>query len=124
MKRLFTRPLCRAGYVLFVVLAACRLAAEPPVRAGFAEDSRIPSGWQAASPRDEIRPQFSFDPQGGPNGEGSLIIVADQREGLSGWWQKSFPIVGGQHYRFHAQRKVQRREGTAPQRPCADCLAG
>ena len=67
----------------------------------------IPPRLAARFTREEIRPNFSFDPKGGPNVDGSLIITADEREGQSGWWQKSFPIVGGQHYRFHAQRRVQ-----------------
>jgi predicted amidohydrolase len=53
-----------------------------------------------------LRPTFSFDPRGGPHGDGSWNIAADEREGLHGWWQKTFPVTGGKHYRFHAVRKV------------------
>ena len=66
-----------------------------------------PDGWTVASPRDEIRPEFAFEPKGGPDGHGSLVIKADGREGLDGGWIKSFPVQGGQCYRFHALRKVQ-----------------
>ena len=59
-------------------------------------------GWTTAAPRDEIRPQFAFDPQGGPDGTGCFIIRADQREGLDGCWRKSFPVQGGKHYRFES----------------------
>ena len=58
------------------------------------------SDWTNASPRDEIRPAFSFKKDGGPNHHGSLIIRADGREGLDGHWMKTFPIKGGQYYRF------------------------
>src|SRR5215831_12425724 len=62
--------------------------------------------WKPASPREEIKPSFSFNPHGGPKQNGSWIITADERAGLHGWWQKTFPVTGGKHYRFHALRKV------------------
>jgi predicted amidohydrolase len=64
-------------------------------------------GWQTAAPRDEIRPQFAHQPKGGRDGQPSLIITADAREGLHGYWRKTFPITGGQHYRFAAQRRIE-----------------
>lgn len=57
-------------------------------------------GWTCESPRDEIRPQFSS------GGENTLIITHDQREGLDGWFQKSFEVKGGSFYRFEAWRKT------------------
>ena len=107
MNRPFKGQLYLVGFVLFITLAACRLAAEPPKRVRSSDDGQFPLGWQPASPREEIRPRFSFDPKGGPKGDGNLVITADEREGLHGWWLKSFPIVGGRHYHFHAWRKVQ-----------------
>ena len=68
--------------------------------------NRRPRRLGADRPADEIRPLFSFDPKGGPNGNGALVIAADDRDGLHGWWQKTFPVTGGKHYRFHAVRKV------------------
>jgi predicted amidohydrolase len=57
-------------------------------------------GWSLESPRDEIRPQFS-------TGEhSSLVITHDQREGLDGWFQKSFEIQGGSWQRFAVKRKI------------------
>ena len=59
--------------------------------------------WKSMSPRDEIRPHFSDE------GEGTalrLIIEADVREGLHGWWTRSLPVEGGRHYRFHVLRKT------------------
>jgi predicted amidohydrolase len=77
-----------------------------PSRTTASPKSSPPAGWQFAAPRDEIRPAFSFDDKGGPKGNGALVIAADGRDGLQGWWQKSFPLTGGKHYRFHAVRKV------------------
>jgi predicted amidohydrolase len=66
----------------------------------------LPEGWETAAPRDEIRPAFSFDPKGGPNHHGSFVITHDSREGLDGWFQKSFPVTGGEFYRFQSVRKT------------------
>jgi predicted amidohydrolase len=60
------------------------------------------AGWEKASPRDEIRPQFDFDPAGGPQGRPALVIRADAREGLDGCWKRSFPVTPGRHFRFSA----------------------
>jgi predicted amidohydrolase len=68
---------------------------------------KIPAGWQTAAPREEIRPQFSFNPKGGLDGKGSFIIQADAREGLDGYWTKTFLVTGGQYYRFNAFRNVE-----------------
>ncbi len=77
----------------------------PPSTAPAAKTA-LPPGWEMASPREEIRPAFSFDPTGGPKADGSFIITADEREGLHGWFQKAFPVTGGKHYRFSAVRKA------------------
>lgn len=60
--------------------------------------------WEAASPRDEIRPRFSRSDTG-RGGNGSLIIESDGRPGLDGHWRKSFEVSGGRFYRFAAYRK-------------------
>lgn len=65
-----------------------------------------PEGWTVSSPRDEIRPEFAFDPTDGANQKGAFVITADGREGLDGSWVKTFPIVGGHYYNFHALRKL------------------
>jgi predicted amidohydrolase len=95
----------RTGAVLVIagVLLPGGSASAPPgggqrtSSAGGASD-----GWTAAAPRDEIRPDFSYDAKGGPNGGSCLIIKADGRDGLAGFWKKSFPVAGGKHYRFTA----------------------
>lgn len=57
-------------------------------------------GWTCESPREEIRPQFSSGT------DDTLIITHDQRDGLDGWFQKSFEVKGGAFYRFEARRKT------------------
>src|SRR5262245_15895448 len=64
--------------------------------------------WAAVAPRDEIRPQFQRTEAGGKSGHGALVIRADDREGLHGWWQKTFPVTSGQHYRFSAWRHIEK----------------
>jgi len=66
----------------------------------------LPAGWTTQSPREEIRPVFSFQPDGGPNQSGSLMISHDDRAGLDGWFEKTFPVQGGEFYRFQTLRKV------------------
>lgn len=72
----------------------------PP--SAWAANSDAPDGWEAISPRDEIRPEFRYVPAGGPSGKGSFVIQADDREGLFGWWQTTLPVKGGQEYEFTA----------------------
>src|SRR5437763_12838040 len=87
---------------LLVVGAGDRPAAKP----GSQKSQAAPDGWTTAAPRDEIRPNFSYDPAGGRDDKGSLRIAADKREGLDGFWTRTYPITGGRFYRFHAARKV------------------
>ena len=48
------------------------------------------NGWQARAARDELRPEFSFDASGGPDGNGLLVIETNSQSGLDGCWAKSF----------------------------------
>src|SRR5262245_51967828 len=63
--------------------------------------------WATAAPREEIRPEFQRTETGGKSGHGALTICADEREGLHGWWQKTFSVTAGQHYRFSAWRRTE-----------------
>lgn len=79
---------------------------------------QAPEGWTTSSPREEISPEFSWLPGGGPDGNGAFAIRADDREGLAGFWQTTIKVKGGQHYRFSTQRRAKkvdliRRAGTA-----------
>ena len=69
-----------------------------------AADSANP--WSPAAPRDEIRPEFRFQPEGGRDGHGSWTLAADAREGLQGWWSRHLPVSGGRYYRFQAFYKA------------------
>jgi predicted amidohydrolase len=70
------------------------------------ENGPAPEGWVTQSPRDEVRPHFAYDPEGGPQGTGAFVIKADEREGLIGSWEKTLPIEGGRYYRFSCSRKA------------------
>lgn len=80
-------------------------------------DENAPDGWTTESPRDEIQPQFVWEPAGVAS-RGSLIIRADDREGLMGFWTKTMSVQGGRPYRFSVDRKtagveLPRRTGVA-----------
>ncbi len=98
MRNISCLPRCTA---LFVLLAGFVRATSAPESAASA-----PDGWKAAAPRAEIRPGFSFAPTGGPDGKGSLLIVADSNPGRHGYWTKTFSLQGGQYYQFRTLRKV------------------
>ena len=63
--------------------------------------------WHPAAPRDEIRPIFAIEPTAGRSATESLTIRTDARPGQIGWYTRTFPITGGQWYRFQAWRKFQ-----------------
>ncbi|MDG1898139.1 MAG: hypothetical protein P8J37_24820, partial [Fuerstiella sp.] len=56
--------------------------------------------WVAEAPRDEIRPVFQQHDDTG------LVITADDREGLNGWWTTTLPVEGRQHVRFSVRRQT------------------
>jgi predicted amidohydrolase len=76
--------------------------------------NQLPNGWQTVAPRDEIRPEFSFEPRGGPMKAGSMVVTHDHRDGLDGWFQKTFAVSGGDYYHFQAVRKT--RKVSVPRR--------
>src|SRR5579885_578365 len=92
--------------VLFLLAAAGWLAWAAPGAERKATDP-APDGWTTAAPRDEIRPEFAYERGGGPDGHGAFVISHDRREGLDGYWTKTFPVKGGQHYRFRVLYKAQ-----------------
>lgn len=66
-----------------------------------------PQGWQTGSPREEITPAFRYDAKAGRSGNGAFVIESDAREGLDGYWKKSFPVKGGIYYEFDAWRRLE-----------------
>jgi predicted amidohydrolase len=91
------------GLACLLPFAGGPSAADPKVRPSLAP---APPGWEPAAPRAELRPDVAYDPAGGPKGTGAFVLLAGDRDGLHGWWQKTFPVTGGKHYRFHALRKA------------------
>ena len=65
-----------------------------------------PPGWTTAAARDEIKPAFSYDANGGRTHNGALLIRTDRRDGLDGHWEKTFPVEGGKWFRFSTLRRV------------------
>jgi len=88
------------GILFFIVL----LLSPQESHAG---DSKLHDGWQALTPREELRPAISWDAAAGPNQRGAFRIQADEREGLMGHIQKSLPVEGGKTYEFSALRKTE-----------------
>jgi predicted amidohydrolase len=82
--------------VFFLLVALTHAANQPP------------DGWQSTAPREEIRPRFAYEPHGGPDRKGAFVIRVDAREGLAGWWSKTFAVQGGQSYRFSAMRRCEK----------------
>ena len=72
----------------------------------FANRERDQPTWEQKSPRDEIKPVFTYLPEGGPDKSGSWRIESDERKGLFGWWETTLPIEGGKTYQFSALQKV------------------
>jgi predicted amidohydrolase len=68
----------------------------------------IDGSWQNASPREEIRPTFTYEARGGRNDGPQLVIETDDSPGMSGQWSRTVPVKGGNHYRFAAWRKSAR----------------
>ncbi len=99
-----THPFRITALALVAMVAVAHAASA----SSAASDSAVPVGWQTGAPREEIRPQFYFDPRGGRDHGGAFVIRSDGREGLAGWWTKTFPVQGGHWYRFQAFRRAQR----------------
>jgi len=88
--------------LLVTWMAWCVTADEHPPAAAAANWF---AGWNAQSPREEIEPDFVYDPRGGRDGSPGWVIECDQREGLHGYWSKAYSVTGGKHYRFQVFRK-------------------
>lgn len=88
----------RSNFILVPFLFVSSSPAEEPISA--------PDGWRTAAPRDELRPRFAYAAKGGRDGKGAFVIAHDRRAGLDGYWTRTFPIQGGQFYRFHTVRNV------------------
>src|SRR5687768_7922715 len=65
------------------------------------------AGWRHWSPRDEIKPQFAFDPKGGREGRGALKITARAASDFGAWRSTLGNLRAGQAYRFNAWYRTQ-----------------
>ncbi len=99
----FTMNTIRSLFVLVLVLPTTLSALGPTLSASDA----APAGWSTFAPREEIRPEFLYDADGGADGNGSFIIRADGRQGLMGWWTKTVEVQGGASYLFRALRRCE-----------------
>jgi predicted amidohydrolase len=88
---------CAVTFSLFVLAAA-------PI---YGDDSAKVEGWTSAAPRDELRPAFRYQDEGGRDSKGVLVIQTDDREALDGYWMKDFKVQGGEHYQFQAYRRLE-----------------
>ncbi len=95
----------RLNWQLGLCLLACALAAWGG-RGLLADTPLAPGGWTVEAPRDEIRPGFAFEPAGGVDGKGCLVLRGDRGEGQAGCWRKSLPVTGGKHYHFTAHYQM------------------
>ena len=78
----------------------------------IAASDQEPEGWTTASPRDELRPDFAYLPDGGYEGKSRFVIEHDEREGLDGRWTKTLPVKGGEYYQFQAFRRTKNVQST------------
>jgi predicted amidohydrolase len=60
------------------------------------------AAWKHWSPREEIAPAFSFDPNGGRDGRGALKIAARASSDFGAWRTMLGQLRAGQIYRFNA----------------------
>lgn len=90
--------------VLVSVIVTLIAADDRPATKSF------PAGWTPVAQREEIRPTFSFDATGGPKANGTFVISTADSIGQHGWFQKSFPVLGGKFYRFRAHRRAEHVE--------------
>lgn len=63
----------------------------------------LPDGWMSKSPREELRPAFSFRVH---EGKPILQITHDDRPGLDGWFERTFSVEGEKYYRFSVDRRT------------------
>jgi len=94
-----------------VIALAIVLAHSGVSTAGEHTTVKSPEGWTVESPRDEICPQTTYEPSGGPNGAGCFVMRAKSplkkvQSGNIGQWTRTVKVSGGQHYSFRALRKA------------------
>ena len=87
---------CRFSFILVIAILVVANLQHQVAETKPAAD-KLPEGWTTEAPRDEIRPEFAYDPK-----DSAFVIKSDKREGLAGFWKKSFAVTGGKSFRFFA----------------------
>jgi predicted amidohydrolase len=91
---------------LLVSLCLASSLGNPAFASSISELTNSLSGWRTYAPREEIRPTFAFEPQGGRDSSACFLIQTDAREGQDGSWTKIFTVTGGNYYHFSAVYKA------------------
>src|SRR5262249_27981178 len=91
---------------LLVLVGVLLSSGETPSQKSSRSGADAPAGWHTTAPRDEIRPSFAYERNGGPDGAPCLVIKADARQGQDGSWARGFQGTGGKYYRFSALYKA------------------
>lgn len=91
-------------------LAACLLVFTAALLPAATHEVQSPDGWHTGAPREEISPGFEYRPHGGRNERGVMVITADSREGLDGYWERRFQVEGGKFYQFLGYRRLQKAQ--------------
>jgi predicted amidohydrolase len=91
----------------FIFNGVLLAAAASPLLFGANPAGAQAEGWQAVAPRHEIQPLMRYEAGNGREGEATLVIESDGREGVMGIWRKAFPIRGGEYYRLRVWRRTQ-----------------
>ena len=62
--------------------------AQPVVASSAKETGEFPPGWKPTAHRDETRPQFSYEAQGGPRQRGAFVMTSSESIGENPWKQR------------------------------------
>lgn len=67
----------------------------------------LPVEWTPHSPREELQPEFRYEPKGGDQGQPAIVITAKPSAAQQGWVEKVYHVSGGKAYHFETRRKAQ-----------------
>jgi predicted amidohydrolase len=101
-------PLFALSFVLANLLSAAETNGTS-ARSHFASEADA-ADWKRWAPREEIAPQFSFDPKGGRDGRGALKIATHAISDFGAWRGTLREVRPGQAYRFTAWYRTERIE--------------
>lgn len=85
--------------IVFFALSLSTLQAANQKDTFFDAPKGTPKGWMTGAPLPKHAPQFSYD-----QSKKLFVTKASDDKGVHGFWRKTFPVKGGDHYRFEASR--------------------